>query len=86
MRHTTGNPGVPLHVRIPQIHWNHIRWGTTGWSRANPVVPTEQGFDYTCDCGQPFMVTKGDAFYSGRWKKPNERVELRWTYRKFKDR
>jgi len=70
------NPAFPLHVKILQIHWSHNRWGTTGWGRANLIAPTEQGFDYTFDCSEPFMTTKGDAFYSARWKKMNERIEL----------
>lgn len=70
------NPAYPLRVQIMQIHWSHNRWGTTGWGRANLVAPANQGFDYTFDCDEPFMTTRGNGFYSGRWKKPNTRLEL----------
>jgi hypothetical protein len=70
------NPDYPLHARILAIHWEHNRYGTHGYGRGDLLSPQEQGFDYTFDCGDPFITTKGEELYPARWKKQNERIEI----------
>jgi hypothetical protein len=73
---STPDPAFPVHVQILGIHWNHNQYGTHGYGRGNVVAADVKGFDYTFDCGDPFMATKGEEFYSARWKKPDQKLEL----------
>ncbi|MGC1830647.1 MAG: hypothetical protein WA663_09600 [Candidatus Acidiferrales bacterium] len=70
------DPKFPLRVKILGTNWTHGPLGTHGWGRGDLVVPQRQGFDYTYDCSQPFMVTTGDEIYSARWKKQDKQLEL----------
>jgi hypothetical protein len=73
---TTPDPAFPLKVQILAIHWNHNKYGTHGYGRANLLTPDVKGFDYTFDCGDPFLTNRGDEFYGARWKKQDERLEI----------
>jgi len=73
---STQDPAFPVHVQILAIHWNHNRYGTHGYGRGNVLTPDVKGFDYTFDCGDPFLTNRGDEFYGGRWKKQDERLEI----------
>ena len=70
------DPKFPVRVKILTTDWHHNGLGTHGWGRGNLLDPQRQGFDYTYDCGQPFMVTRREEVYWARWKKQDKDLEL----------
>ncbi len=70
------DPKFPLRVKILTNPWHHNTLGTHGWGRGDLVFPQRQGFDYTYDCEEPFMVTTGDEVYSARWKKQDKQARI----------
>jgi hypothetical protein len=75
---TTPYSDFPLHVHLFGVHWNYVRGGDyLGYGRGNLLGPPTQGFDYTFECGEPFMHNaQGEEFYQARWKKQNEKLEI----------
>jgi len=69
------DPNYPIRVRILQRNTSR-GYSLRTWGRADIVVPKEQGFDYTSDCNDLFMVTQGDELYSARWKKQDLELEM----------
>jgi hypothetical protein len=73
---STPDPDFPVHVQILSNKWGHNRYGTHGYGRGNVLDTDVKGFDYTYDCGDPFLTTKGEEFYGARWKKQDEKLEI----------
>jgi hypothetical protein len=74
---TTPYSDFPLHVHLFGVHWNYVRGSYMGYGRGDLLGPPLQGFDYTFECGEPFMHNaQREEFYQARWKKQGEKLEI----------
>jgi hypothetical protein len=59
----------PLRVQVMHTGWHRTAWRATGFGKADLKEDGQvQGFDYTFDCREPFLASKGADSYLARWK------------------
>ena len=74
---TTPNPDYPLHLRVlSQGERVHNRFGVHSFGRADLLGNPVRGVDYTFDCYTAFLHNASGEFYQGRWKKPDQKIEI----------
>lgn len=74
---TTPNPNYPLHLHILGSHRSYDSFGTKSYGRGNLIGSPTLGFDYVSGCPGGFLHNaEKDEFYQGRWKKPNQKIEI----------
>jgi hypothetical protein len=74
---TVPNPNYPLHVRVlSQGERVHNRFGTHSFGRADLLASPVRGMDYAFDCSTGFLHNENGDFYQGRWKKPDQEMEI----------
>jgi hypothetical protein len=71
------NPEYPLHVHVlSQGQRVRNRFGTHGFGRADLLENPVRGMDYAFDCFTGFLHNENGEFYQGRWKKPDQEMEI----------
>ena len=74
---TVPNPEYPLHIFVlSQGERVHNRFGTHSFGRADLLANPIRGLDYTFDCYTGFLHNASGEFYQGRWKKPDQKIEI----------
>ena len=74
---TVPNPDYPLHIRVlSQGERVHNQFGTHSFGRADLLGSPIRGMDYSFDCGSGFMWNQSGEYYQGRWKKPDQKIEI----------
>jgi hypothetical protein len=74
---TVPNPEYPLHIRVlSQGERVHNRFGVHSFGRADLLGNPVRGFDYAFDCYAGFLHNANGEFYQGRWKKPDQKIEI----------
>jgi hypothetical protein len=59
----------PLRVQVMHTGWHRTAWRATGFGKADLKEDGQvQGLDYTFDCREPFLASKGGDSYMARWK------------------
>jgi hypothetical protein len=59
----------PLRVQVMHTGWHRTAWRATGSGQADLKEDGQvQGIDYTFDCREPFLASKGADSYLARWK------------------
>jgi hypothetical protein len=74
---TVPNPDYPLHIRVlSQGERVHNQFGTHSFGRADLLGDPIRGMDYSFDCMSGFMWNQAGEYYQGRWKKPDQKIEI----------
>jgi hypothetical protein len=74
---TAPNPNYPLHIFVlSQGERVHNRFGTHSFGRADLLENPVRGMDYAFDCETGFLHNASGEFYQGRWKKPDQEMEI----------
>jgi hypothetical protein len=68
----------PLRVQVMHTGWHRTAWRATGFGQADLKEDGQvQGFDYTFDCREPFLASKGAGSYLARWKNVGSELAIR---------
>jgi hypothetical protein len=74
---TVPNPAYPLHIRVlMQGERVHNQFGVHSFGRADLLENPIRGMDYSFDCYSGFMYNQPGEYYQGRWKKPDQKMEI----------